>query len=58
MKKRFNLLFVIAFVLIASIGCQNSEPEDKSEENPVRVSDTNICIVGSWQLVDYEPDDF
>ena len=58
MKKQFNLLFVIAFVLLASIGCQNSEPEDKSEENPVRVSDTNIGIVGTWQLVDYEPHDF
>ena len=57
MKKRFNLLFVIAFVLLAYIGCQNSEPEDKSEENPVRVSDTNIGIVGTWQLVDYEPHD-
>ncbi|MEE2617107.1 MAG: hypothetical protein VX677_00720 [Candidatus Poribacteria bacterium] len=58
MKKQFNLLFVIAFVLLAYIGCQNSEPEDKSEENPVRVSDTNIGIVGTWQLVDYEPHDF
>ncbi|HIA66251.1 TPA: hypothetical protein EYN98_09340 [Candidatus Poribacteria bacterium] len=58
MKKRFSLLFAIVLVWVVSIGCSDSELEENSEKNPVRVSDGNIDIVGTWQLVDYEPNDF
>ena len=58
MKKRFSLFFVIVLVWVVSIGCSDSELEENSEKNPVRVSDGNIDIVGTWQLVDYEPNDF
>ena len=40
------------------VGCSTSETNFISEENLVSENGTSIDIVGTWQLVDYEPNDF
>lgn len=58
MKVWFNLFFVTVFVLAVYVGCNDSELKPPLEKNPVGVSNNHIDIVGTWQLVDYEPHDF
>ncbi|MBB14370.1 hypothetical protein CMK22_03810 [Candidatus Poribacteria bacterium] len=58
MKIQSHLLFVIFTVLVICVGCSTSETNFISEGNLVSENDTNIDIVGTWKLVDYEPNDF